>query len=91
MRGTLALLAVLGLIVGAYNTYLLVMIGSAFWIMWGVVFATSVPVLAILQAWRELSAEPPRERTAAAILTGSMLVQGAMQPLAQRVLELSGG
>lgn len=91
MRGALIILAVVGLIVGGYNCYLLVMIGSAFWIMWGLVFGLSVPVLAIVQAWRELSAEPSRERVAAAILTGSMLVQGAMQPLAERVLELSGG
>lgn len=84
------IMAVSGLIVGAYNAVTLMSVGSRFMSMWGLVFGIGVPILGVGQAWyeaRKAAPGPGRLRLAAATLSGVVLAEGAMLPLADNLRE----
>jgi phosphotransferase system glucose/maltose/N-acetylglucosamine-specific IIC component len=86
MRVAVIVMAVAGLIVGVYNAITLIASGSRFLGAWGLVFGIAVPILAIAQAWYEARKETGL-RLAAATLSGVVLVEGAMLPLAENLRE----
>ncbi len=92
MRGALVLLSVAVAATGVYNAVSLANAGSSFLLVWGLVFGVGVPVLAIAQAWYVAPREQPgpgRLRPSALILSGVMLAEGAMLPLAERLQDVA--
>jgi hypothetical protein len=79
------------LIAGAYNAWALVSLERPLWVAWGIVFGVAVPVLVCVQAWRLVTNTPaPMERRnhpALLLLTITAVFEGAMVPMAERIVE----